>query len=414
LFFRGTRVHPREMAFKKQGILVYYGKKNTYTIPWESVKDFKELPSTAPESKSYSIVWSKDNISNKNTNISIIIAELLSEAMTRRKDVTYYFDINTPSFIMWHIAPPGSKVLVSEYMLSDDEMTFRKIRRRFLDNGIFTPVYVAEDEDLRIIQYYLKSKTLPVDELRGMGHSAIEHGLWDISYEIWDHICSISDNDIKARTKMAGSLIKKKEFDKGLKILEDVMSEDPKFSEALFLKSVAFSEMGDLEGAKYILGLAFESDKNNIDVVQFWFDLVAGENGFGQAIAEIDYLATTHTDAWGPYYVLGFSNERAQNLKDAHDHYEKAIQIDANESTIGAMASILIQMGKPNEVDHIFEKYGDKLPLESPVRLAQAHAWLMQGITSKAMNLFGILEQKKDYKMRFSIQEMKERFGLRE
>jgi tetratricopeptide (TPR) repeat protein len=414
LFFRGTPVHPKEMAFKKKGIEVYYGSNRSYTISWDYIKDIRELPSTAPESKSYSIVWGKDNINMENTNITPMIADLLSESLARRKDVTFFFDVKSPTFNLWQIAPPGSKVLVSEKMLSSEEKAYRKIRGRFLDNGIFTPIYVSENEDLRIVKNYVKSDSLPLDELKTVGNLALEQGIWDISYEIWNHITSISPNDLKARTNVAGSLIKSKKFDEALKLLEEILSENPKSSDALFLQSIAFSELEDLEGAKYKVGLAFESDNNNIDALQLWFDLVAGESGFGQAIAEIDYLASTHENAWGPYYVLGFSNERAQNLKDAHDHYKKAIQINANETTIGAMASILIQMGKPNEVELLFKKYRDYLPPESPVLLAQAHAWLLQGITYKAKNLFRFLEQKNDYKLRFTIQEMKERFGIRD
>lgn len=410
LLVSGSQTHPRKIQIERKGIRAFYRRTSSYLIPWASITF---VPETFQSTYLIGFKMEKNKRAmDRHIAISEKCAIVLAGAMLRRKDFSEF--ANDATFEIWNIALPNSKVIVANKLLTDEELRFRKLRRRFLNNGIYTPVYVTEEEDMRNLKDYLKMPSYTIEDLKKIGMLGINQFLWKESSEIWTHVHSIAPKDIDTMNNLAITLIRTKRIKEGLEITYKILRQEPNSSMAMFLQSLAYYEQGNIEEAQLKLGKAVEANPNNIDALQLWFDIVASEGGLGQAISEIDYLASTHKKSWGPYFVIGAAYQRMQKADDAYNYYKQALKREANETTLGASADVLIYMGKPNEAATMLEKHRDNLPPESPILFYLAHAWLIEGFKEKAQKLLQTLEKTKDVGLKRSIKQLREQYGIEE
>jgi tetratricopeptide (TPR) repeat protein len=408
---RGSPTHPKGVQLSDKGVKVYFAENQFNLIEWNWIKNIAEIPQTSgSDNVLYSMTWIKNNKTQKGTTLTEDCASAIYLAIERRMEIAH-FD-NDSSFKAWNFALPGSKVMVINKNLTDEEIKYRKLRRRFLNNGAYTPVYVTEDEDIRIIGKYVRQFGKDIDVLKKIGMIALEHNFWKESAEIWRQIHLIASDDIEAMNHLGGSLIKEGKLTEGMKILDEALAKDPKSSQTLLLQSMGFYEQGMIDEAQLKLGKAVESDPNNLDALQMWFDIVTGEGGLGQAISEIDYLATTHEKAWGPYFIIGAAYFRMQKLDDSYSYYQKAMERELNETTICAGADVLNGLGRPKEVETLIENNRSILPEKSWAFFHLAHAWLIEGKNEKAKEMLETLEGTKDMGLLRSIHQLRQQFGM--
>ncbi|MCK5548067.1 MAG: tetratricopeptide repeat protein [Thermoplasmata archaeon] len=406
LSLSGSIRRPKRIHLETEGIKLLWGKDKTNTIPWSSVVDIIDT------FEYNTLSWKKNDGTQVNTVMSRSCAFRVYNAVVRQRDFSKIS--SDPVFQVWNLAPPGRRVAVANKEFTDEELKYRKLRKRFLWNGIYTPVYVTEEDGTQILVDCIKKSSLSLDDLKRAGEIGLSYGLWKETSEIWNFASSIAPNDIKVMCNLAGSLVKSKKAKEGLEILDKALQLNPNSSEAMFFQSLAYYELGKVDEAEHILGKAVEANPNNADALLLWFEIVSSQGGFGQAVSEIDYLATTHNKAWGPYFVIGGVFHRMQKFDEAYRYYQDAVKREANETTLNATASVLIDMGKPKEASALLERHRSNFSSQSPILILLAHSWLIEGKKEKAQELLRSLDKAKDQFISSSIHQLRQQYGLDE
>ena len=370
VYTRTSRKMPASVLPSFKGIYLQYRSRPDILIPWERFHDVVQRYPNEP----WRLYYKDDSGRRRYVKVAENVAEIVWEASETARQLGDYKD--TLTFKALNIAPPGTKVLVSEAPLTDDELRYNKLSRRWLSDGPFVPVYVSIEDDIRLTNEAVDKEKLTVDDLKTIAGEAISHESYDLAADISRRVLEIEPDDEVACYHLGGCLSKLERFEEGLEIVDKFLSRHPDSSRCHTMRAILSNGLQRVEEALHHVGQAVEFDPNNLEALEMWMDIVASEAGSGQAIAEMDYVSGKYPDAWGPHLIIGYRLLQSGEGKDAVDRMKKAYEMDANDDTLFAFSNALLSEDKVDEAIRVLEAaaFEEKIGPGPLINLASAYS----------------------------------------
>jgi len=293
--------------------------------------------------------------------------------------------IKEPTFEAFDFAPPGSQVFVSEVPLNDEELRYHKLSPRLLPSGPLHPVYVTREEDARIVRDYVRTHSLDARDLKLLGMTAIRYEMWDSAVDLLTQASKTAPEDGEIIYHLGGSLLKSNRADEASKLVTDYLDRHPDSDKGHAILAAIEMKRERIEEASHHIGRAVEINPNNLEALETWFDLIVSESGVGQAIAELDYLATQHEGAWAPYLVLAHRLSVTSELDRALEYCKKALERERNNETLSAYSRILLDRQEVDEAVNLLEDKASKQSLGPDALFNLATAYAIRGQEREAL-----------------------------
>jgi len=396
-----SRRFPTAVLPSPRGIALRFRGGRTMEIPWGRIRGLQSDPYDAGAQK---LVWSDAAGRTRKTKMG---GEGLNAVTQVRKFMDQAREVGVAAFEAFNIAPPGTRVLVAPRFLTNPEMEFRKVGRRFLPAGrVDVPIYVTTEDDAAIVSEYIATHRLDLAGLKAIGTVAINHGLWELGVAVFRAAREHAPDDPDVGMNLAGCLLRAKKPAEALAVVDELLRK-AETATLYTMRAAILMQMEHVEDALHAVGKAVEREPDSLEALHMWFDLVASHGGIPEAVAELDYLASQRPGAWGPNLVLGFRLLEGGRFDEAAERMRRAYGAAQNEHTLYGLTSSLLQQRKVDDVVRLVEDARRSGTVGAAPQVNLAHAYAARGESEAALDVLNRIDAEVPPEMRPSVDRLR-------
>ena len=376
LFFAGAvlRLHmsmryPKSAMPTLEGVIIRSEFRELF-IPWNRIVG-KSQPTGMGASSSWEalIAWTDNRGRIRQFQASVDVSEWIDWSKELAESIP---SEKRTGYLVWHAAPPGTPVLVSNRRLKPYETGENKLHTRFPIKGFLREVYVSEGADREIVRSMIDKNRYDSETLMDIGSMALVREYWDLGELIFSRVLESDSGHELATTSLAWCLLKQEKHEAAEKVLRQFLATHAPSAAIHVMLSLVAMASGDEEASRFNLGSAVEMDPDNVQALNLWFDYVLGMGGFGQAIAELDWVSQTHIKHWGPPYVLATRLSQVGDGEQADKYFEEALKRDINGLTVMDYIEHLMAAGRIRRAIEVAERV-----LDTPQEEIDSEVWLL-------------------------------------
>lgn len=390
IYYSRTKKFPTHVLPNFDGVHLYYPRKPTVFVPWDRCDGIAQSGSRAL----VRINWRDEKGKSHFAFLTDPVAGMVSDAHEAVTSVLG--DISkSSSFMAFNVVSSNSEVLVPRRPLTDEEIRYKKLSRRWISKGPPIPVYITKEEDARLVKEYVGNADLDKDGLKEVATHAAFEEMWELGAELYEKLVKSFPDEEEFAYSLGGCLMESDRIQDGLKVVDSYLEKHPDSSRCHAMKATLSMKIERVEEALHHIGRAVEIDPNNLEALNIWFDIVGGESGTGQAIAEMDYLTAQYPNSWGPLVTLGYRNLATRQLDDALNHMRKAVDIESNDDTVFALSNVLLEMQSIDEAIQLMELYGTDHELPPGLIMNLAVGYFGRGQGREALEVLDRIDMSK-------------------
>lgn len=358
----------------------HHGQRSHF-VPWERFQSVSEVS----VGREWRINWTDES---RRPQYARVLPHTGISAWEAHQSILWLGQVkDTQHFQALNIAPPGTRVFISDQSLTPDQLRYRELARRYLPDGPSRSVYVTIEDDARLVRQYLEEHQLSKEDLKTISSEVISGELWDLGVDVLQRALELDSNDEEVVYFLGGCLLKSERVEEGLKIVDDFLARHPDSSKCHTARAMLSMEHQQVEEALHHVGRAVESDQNNVEALEMWFGIVSGESGVGQAIAELDYVSEKYPEAWGPLIVLGYRMLAQGNSEEALKRFERAYELERNDDTAYGLSNAFYSQQRVAEAIFLLEEAMKEREVGPGIMVNLAKGYATRGESNKAVQV---------------------------
>ncbi len=167
-------------------------------------------------------------------------------------------------------------------------------------------------------------------------------------------------------------------------------------------------EQGRIEDAMFHLGKAVDLDPNCLEALRGWVAIVSAESGKAQALSELDYVASRHPGAWGPYLALAEWMLAMGDRENAEKYGKRALEREEAQQVVSFMSVVYAMSGRWQDLVKLVEDARTRGKAGTPATLNLVQAYMSLGSLRRAKECLEDARSRADREWLPSIAELQE------
>jgi tetratricopeptide (TPR) repeat protein len=211
------------------------------------------------------------------------------------------------------------------------------------------PIYVDATEFANSVREDLAAHAEDVDYLTGAAQALLAQGQPDLARNAAELALAARPGSPDALLLAGAAHADLGHLDRALALLDDHLAAEPRSAAGHSHRGRVLHALGRIDEARAAARTAFELDPNDLVAVQ---TCVAGDDGAEAVIGRLSPLMELRPEAWGPWRLAGDVLLTTGDHDAAMAHWRRAVDLGADDLTIGLY---LGELGRAGQVDELVE-----------------------------------------------------------